>query len=62
MVQEVRREEGLEVWRPLERVVEVSDDEVFDLWWEGLDRFSDSGRCDFISVGLIDPVVSTEDF
>jgi hypothetical protein len=51
-VQEVRRDEGFEPWpRPLERVVDVSDDEVLDLWWDGRDLFSDSGRCDSMVVG-----------
>jgi hypothetical protein len=62
MVQDVRREERFDSWpRPLDRVVDVSDDEVFALWWDGRDRFSDSGRCDSILVGYADEAESIVD-
>jgi hypothetical protein len=59
-VQEVRRDEGLEPWpRFLERDVDVSDDEVFDLSLDGLDRFSDSVRWESILTGQGDATAST---
>ena len=46
MVHEVRREEGLEPWpRPFDLVVEFSEDDVVDLWFDGLDRLSEAEYC-----------------
>jgi hypothetical protein len=60
IVQEVRRDEGLEPWpRFLERDVDVSEDEVFDLSLDGLDRFSDSVRWESILTGQGGPTAST---
>jgi hypothetical protein len=59
-VQEVLRDEGLEPWpRFLDRDVDVSEEEVFDLSLEGRDRFSDSGRWDSMLAGQGDTTAST---
>jgi hypothetical protein len=59
-VQEVLRDEGLEPWpRFRERDVDVSEEEVFDLSLDGLDRFSDSGSWDSISTEQGDVTAST---
>lgn len=59
-MQEVLRDEGLEPWpRFRERDVDVSEEEVFDLSLEGLDRFSDSGRWDSILTEQGDTTAST---